>query len=161
MLIRQACHEEMPYVLRVYHTAQFFMQLTGNSEQWSDIYPDADQLIQDIENGQLYTVTSMGKIVGAFVMFTGEDPAYTEIDGAWCNDEPYISIHRVASDRTCHGILHEIVKYAAKLKGNIRIDTHEKNKVMLHLLESNGFTRCGIIHLADGTPRIALQRCNK
>ena len=26
------------------------------------------------------------------------------------------------------------------------------------LLESEGFTRCGIIHVADGTPRIAYQR---
>lgn len=27
-----------------------------------------------------------------------------------------------------------------------------------HLLESEGFTRCGIIHVEDGTPRIAYQR---
>ena len=29
---------------------------------------------------------------------------------------------------------------------------------MQHLLEKNGFTRCGIIHVADGTPRIAYQK---
>ena len=28
---------------------------------------------------------------------------------------------------------------------------------MQHLLEKNGFVRCGIIHLADGAPRIAYQ----
>ena len=32
------------------------------------------------------------------------------------------------------------------------------NQIMQHLLEKNGFTRCGIIHVADGTPRIAYQK---
>ena len=30
--------------------------------------------------------------------------------------------------------------------------------IMQHLLEENGFTRCGIIHVEDGTPRIAYQK---
>ena len=29
------------------------------------------------------------------------------------------------------------------------------------VLEKNGFTRCGIIHVADGTPRIAYQRLSR
>ena len=29
------------------------------------------------------------------------------------------------------------------------------------LLEKNGFTRCGIIYVADGTPRIAYQRLSR
>ena len=41
---------------------------------------------------------------------------------------------------------------------SLRADTHVDNKVMQHLLESEGFTRCGIIHVEDGTPRIAYQR---
>lgn len=40
---------------------------------------------------------------------------------------------------------------------NIRIDTHADNKTMQHLIEADGFTRCGIIYIADGTPRIAYQ----
>ena len=38
------------------------------------------------------------------------------------------------------------------------VDDGRYNKVMQHLLESEGFTRCGIIHMEDGTPRIAYQR---
>ena len=41
---------------------------------------------------------------------------------------------------------------------SLRADTHADNKIMQHLLEKNGFTRCGIIHVADGTPRIAYQK---
>ena len=37
----------------------------------------------------------------------------------------------------------------------LRADTHADNKVMQHLLEKNGFVRCGNITLADGTSRIA------
>ena len=44
---------------------------------------------------------------------------------------------------------------------SLRADTHADNKIMQHLLEKNGFTRCGIIHVADGTPRIAYQRLSR
>ena len=40
----------------------------------------------------------------------------------------------------------------------VRADTHADNKIMQHLLEENGFTKCGIIHVEDGTPRIAYQK---
>ena len=40
----------------------------------------------------------------------------------------------------------------------LRADTHADNKIMQHLLEKNGFTKCGIIHVEDGTPRIAYQK---
>ena len=39
-----------------------------------------------------------------------------------------------------------------------RADTHADNKIMQHLLEKNGFTRCGVIHVADGSPRFAYQK---
>ena len=41
---------------------------------------------------------------------------------------------------------------------SLRADTHADNKVMQHLLEKNGFTRCGVIHVADGSPRFAYQK---
>jgi RimJ/RimL family protein N-acetyltransferase len=41
---------------------------------------------------------------------------------------------------------------------NIRIDTHRDNAIMQHLLEKNGFVKCGIIYVEDGSPRIAYQK---
>ena len=38
------------------------------------------------------------------------------------------------------------------------MEVHADNKIMQHLLEENGFTKCGIIHVEDGTPRIAYQK---
>ena len=41
---------------------------------------------------------------------------------------------------------------------SLRADTHADNKIMQYLLEKNGFARCGIIHVEDGTPRVAYQK---
>lgn len=41
----------------------------------------------------------------------------------------------------------------------LRIDTHPDNQVMKRLLIKLGFTRCGIIHVAqDNIPRIAFEK---
>lgn len=37
-------------------------------------------------------------------------------------------------------------------------DTHQDNKITRHLIEKNGFAKCGIIYVADGSPRIAYEK---
>ena len=52
------------------------------------------------------------------------------------------------------------------VEGEIRLNLGDKaydvtkapDTVMQHLLEKNGFTRCGIIHVRDGSPRYAYQK---
>lgn len=44
---------------------------------------------------------------------------------------------------------------------HLRIDTHEDNKVMQHVLEKYGFVRCGIVYVSDGSPRIAYELLEK
>ena len=41
---------------------------------------------------------------------------------------------------------------------HLRIDTHENNKVMQHLILKNGFEKCGIIYVDDGSPRVAFEK---
>ena len=41
---------------------------------------------------------------------------------------------------------------------HLRADTHEANVTMQRCLERAGFVRCGVIHVADGTPRLAYER---
>ena len=48
-------------------------------------------------------------------------------------------------------------RFCLGLCGNIRIDTHRDNRTMRHLIEKSGFARCGLIHVEDGSPRIAYQ----
>ena len=55
---------------------------------------------------------------------------------------------------------------AARLRGvearggcaHLRADTHADNAPMLRLLPALGFVRCGVVRVADGSPRIAFER---
>ena len=91
-----------------------------------------------------------------------DDPTYYRIDGAWKNEAPYGVIHRIASDGTEKGIFEAVMEFCKEKMAergirNLRIDTHEDNKTMQHLIEKYGFQRCGIIYLENGSPRIAYQ----
>ena len=83
---------------------------------------------------------------------------YDVIEGKWLNDEPYGTIHRIASNGTEKGIMKICLDYCDNYVSNIRIDTHKDNKIMQHLLEKFNFKYCGIIYLSDGNPRLAYHR---
>ena len=61
----------------------------------------------------------------------------------------------MASAGRVHGAAAICFAWCAARGLPLRADTHADNKVMQHLLEKNGFVRCGNITLADGTSRIA------
>ena len=82
-------------------------------------------------------------------------------DGAWLDDDPYVTIHRIASSGLAKGAAKDCINWCIEHYGNVRADTHPNNKAMQHVLESNGFARCGLIQLLDrpsDTTRIAYQR---
>ena len=78
--------------------------------------------------------------------------------GHWLNDGPYGTLHRLASAGHRSGVGRLVIDWCLEHCESLRADTHADNKVMQHVLESNGFSRCGIIHLANGSPRIAYQK---
>jgi len=158
MEIRKAVIADLPRICEIYDVARQFMRNTGNPTQWSNGYPEAALLQEDMQGGNLYIAMQDGTIVGVFALFTGADPTYGYIEGQWINDDPYVTIHRIASDGTQKGILQKAVDHAFAICGNVRIDTHHDNKVMQNLLERLGFTKCGIIYLENGDPRIAYQK---
>lgn len=101
------------------------------------------------------------QILAVFVFFKGDEPNYRVIEnGAWQNDEPYGVVHRIAvSDaaRGC-GAARFCLDWAAAQTKNLRIDTHADNIPMQRLIERCGFQRSGIIHVEDGSPRIAYMK---
>ena len=52
----------------------------------------------------------------------------------------------------------KVVAFCEKQIPHLRIDTHEDNKVMQHLIEKNGFKKCGIVYVEDGTERFAYEK---
>lgn len=159
MNIRKPAISELDNILHIYAYAREQMKKNGNPSQWGDDKPDRETIIQDIKNGYSYAIENAGKICGVFALLSGRESTYRIIEGKWLNDEPYGTIHRVASDGSVKGILKECLDFCEKQVGNIRIDTHENNKTMQHLLEKYGYIKCGIIYVEDGSPRIAYQKC--
>ncbi len=51
------------------------------------------------------------------------------------------------------------MEYCSKEIKHLRIDTHQDNKIMQHVILKNGFTYCGIIYTGDGSPRLAYEKC--
>lgn len=149
--------EDRPRVMEIYAIAREFMRKSGNPTQWSDSYPARELLLSDIERGVSYVMINDETIVATFVFIVGADPTYTSIEGQWLNDQLYGTIHRIASDGSTKGIADECLHYCRTINPNIRIDTHKDNTVMLNWITRSGFRKCGIIHVADGTPRLAFQ----
>lgn len=156
--IRKAVPDDMPRILDIYAYARAFMADHGNPHQWRNEHPREEQLWEDISRGELYAVCSDESIHGVFAFLLGEDPTYARIyDGAWHSNEPYGTIHRIAGDGS-GGIFHACVSYCGHVIGHLRIDTHHDNAVMQKAVHKEGFRECGIIYIADGSPRIAYDR---
>ena len=158
MYIRKAEIDDLDDIMEIYRIAQDFMIKSGNPNQWGHTYPSRNLIEDDISNGVCHLVCDDDGPHGAFALFSGDEPTYRYIEnGRWLNDDEYLTIHRIASDGKVRGIFRCAIDYCKSITGNIRIDTHESNAVMQRLIEKNGFEKCGIIYVRDGTPRIAYQ----
>lgn len=158
MKIRKATLSDIPRMMEVFAIARRFMAATGNPNQWAATYPSTQQLTADIMSGDSYVCLQDGRIVATFVLRGGNDPTYEVIyHGAWKNDNPYATIHRIASSGEIKGIFSAVMEYALQRYSTIRIDTHRDNKVMQHAVKKAGFDYCGIIHCWNGDERLAFQ----
>ena len=159
MQIRNALPKDIGEILSIYAYAREKMRMSGNPNQWKEEYPSREIVQNDIARGSSYVVTDDGEVVGVFVFIIGEEPTYKRIDnGNWLNDDAYGTIHRVAGAKNAKGILPLCLSFCEAKVRNVRVDTHECNRIMQHLLEKNGYQRCGRIYVADGSPRIAYQK---
>lgn len=161
MLIRPTELRDLDRIDEIFAAAKRFMRRSGNLFQWSGAYPDRDAVLADVERGVSYVVENdYGLAVATFAFIPGEEPTYREIKGAWLDDSPYCTIHRIASDGSERGMLKRCLDWCFSRCVNIRIDTHADNHKMRKGLMDYGFTECGIIRLPDGSDRIAFQKHN-
>ena len=160
MTIRPTTYADIDALLDIFAYARAQMIADGNPTQWGDDYPSRKQIESDIQRGVSYVVEHKGQPCATFVFIIGEDPTYTYIeDGEWLDDTlPYGTIHRIASNGEQQGIFPIVLHWCTAQCPNIRIDTHQDNKRMIHLIEQAQFVRCGIIYTRDNSPRIAYQR---
>ena len=159
MNIRRAKPDELELLTKMYERARIFMAENGNPNQWGKNYPGKSLIASDIDSGCSYLCEHNSRIIAAFYYKQGPDATYLRIrDGQWLNDRPYWVIHRITSDGSVKGAATFCLNWAFSRCGNLKIDTHQDNKIMQHLLEKNGFKYCGIINADDGSERMAYQK---
>ncbi len=157
--MRKAVFADLDRIMQIYDIARGFMAANGNGSQWAGGYPQESLLKEDIAEQQLYIIEQSGDIHGVFAFIVGEDETYSVIEqGQWLSADEYGTIHRIAGDGEVKGMMQTAVEFCWKEISHLRIDTHENNLVMRHLIEKLGFRQCGIIHVDDGTPRIAYEK---
>lgn len=159
--IRPARPADLPALREVFAAAKAIMRANGNPTQWAGAYPDDAAVLRDIAGGWGHVLLADGdRTAGYFALIPSPEPTYARIEeGAWTDDTlPYSVIHRIASVPEVHGIFDAVIAFASARCRNLRIDTHRDNKIMRHNIAKHGFRYCGVIRLADGSPRLAYQR---
>lgn len=158
-MIRQALLSDLETILDIYDEARVFMGQNGNPSQWRNGYPSKGRVTDDIKENCLFVIQRESKPCGVFFFKVGEDPTYRYIEnGKWLSDTEYGVIHRIAGRTKEKGIFAEALEFCQEKITHLRIDTHKDNSIMQHALAKYGFTPCGTIYVADGTPRIAYER---
>lgn len=122
--IRNATTEDLEQIMKIYRYAQDYMIASGNPTQWGHFYPDEELIKSDIDKKVCKVIYDEYRIHGVFALFHDADPTYEHIeDGNWLNDEPYLTIHRLAGDGQVHGLFSCVLNYCKDISSNIRADT--------------------------------------
>lgn len=156
-IIEKAQSCDLDRILGIYERARQFMRENGNPNQWKNVHPPKESLIENIEEQKLYVLKEEDQIHGVFFFDKGPDPTYDYIEGKWLNEDEYYVIHRIASSGKVRGVLKKCFEYCLQFTNNIKIDTHADNKVMQGALEKLGFVHCGIIYVPNYGPMKAYQ----
>lgn len=160
LTVRQARKADLPEIMAVLEAAKGIMRASGNAGQWINGYPSEEVVLEDIAGGCGYVVLADGRLSAYFAFIPSPEPTYAEIfDGAWLDDTlPYHVVHRIGSYPEVHGIFRAVLDWCFERDPNIRIDTHEDNRIMQHCILRYGFRYCGIIYLLSGDERLAYQK---
>ncbi len=156
---------DLPQMHKIYARARALMAANGNPTQWGNEFPRESVIEDDIAN-QAYRCCWSTPAMATNAFWPSSpcaraNPTYAKIDGAWLDNDAYVTIHRIAASGLVRHAARDCIRWALKHYGNVRADTHPNNKAMQHVLESSGFARCGLIQLLDrpvDTTRIAYQR---
>lgn len=126
-------------------------------DQWDNIYPNRDVILNDISNKNLYICMVNSEIIGFMVLNTFQDEEYKEINWELNDDNPLV-IHRLCIHPNYQGkgIAKSFLNFAeTQAKNNnhlsIRLDCFTKNKTACHLYTKNGYKIKGTVTFRKGT----------
>ena len=164
MKIRKSTERDFARIMEIYAFARDFMKKNGNPNQWGATnWPPEELIHNDIGEGKSYVcLNDSDCVIGTFYFDQGEniEPTYKAItEGDWKGSNLYGVVHRIAGDGSEKGIGAFCINWAFEKCQNLRIDTHNDNKVMQNLLKKLGFSVAGTIYVEeDNDPRIAFEK---
>lgn len=165
MRIRKTTLADLPDIARLYDEARAALRAAG-VDQWQDGYPDESTARTDMENGTGFVLEDGGEVIATACLSFGHEPTYDVIEqGAWqAQGEPYGFLHRIAvspkaKGKGAAGLFFDELKRQAGERGVrvLRGDTHRDNKAMQRVMAKSGLSYRGIIHIEDGTERLAYE----
>lgn len=131
------------------------------STQWQNGYPNIGTVESDIAKGFGYVLTVDGEIAVYAALILNDEPAYSQIEGAWLSNGEFVVVHRVAVEGKFAGQgmvkkLFDHIEDFTRSHGiqSIKVDTNYDNIAMLKILESKGYSYCGEVLLADGMRKV-------
>lgn len=133
-------------------------------DQWQSGYPHMEDIKNDVTNNKGYFLISNNKIISYFCLDFDGERAYDSLKGSWKSNQKYVVVHRIATKteyrkKGMTKVIFSLIEELCRNKGinSIRIDTDEKNNIMLHTLNKNGFEYCGTIWF-DNSIKIAYEK---
>ena len=154
VLFRLATVNDLPDIQRIIDEARVLLARDG-IPQWQGPYPDLDTIREDIDREWSYVLDIDGHAVATSTLGQEPDPNYAELlSGQWApgSDTPYAAIHRTAitsgyrghhlSRNLFCGLIDEAWRLGYR---QLRIDTHQLNARMRHIIDEHGFRYAGVV----------------
>lgn len=155
--LRPSTKDDLPLIEQVIEDGRQALK-AASSTQWQDGNPTKETLADDVRQRQSWVLLVNGQVAGVATLKPGPEADYRTITGGhWVNDsDDYVTIHRVAISSHFRGqhlssfMFSNLLTVGQELGyTNFRIDTHEQNQVMQHLIKKFGFQYRGTVTVDD------------
>ncbi len=107
---------DLPQMQKIYARARALMAANGNPTQWGNEFPRESMIEDDIANQRTMllvdTCNGHERILAQFALCPGEDPTYAKIDGAWLDNDAYVTIHRIAASGLVRHAARDCIRWA-------------------------------------------------
>lgn len=147
--IEQADNSDVSEVIKVISACTEAMRL-ASIFQWDDIYPNKEQLEEDMKDGTLYVARKSDICLGAVSFNEKQEDAYQKVE--WQGSNPVLVVHRLCIDPAFQGqgIAKQLMRFGEKMaleKGyaSIRLDAYSGNPKAIGLYERLGYQKVGSV----------------
>ena len=151
IMIKKASKQDLDQLLTVVKSCGKNLMDQGIF-QWNEEYPKREDLLEDIELQELWTLVHKNRIIGLIVLTENEDAEYQDVKWLTKNHKN-LYIHRLAVDPNFQGkgYAQKLMDFAEKYArengySSIRLDTFSENKRNLKFYEQRNYVKLESIY---------------